>query len=210
MDCINIILYVGLPVSFCIFLYAKDIYHTLFYTTNPEIASRCLQWLALEGFLATITPVVTNLLMALGLKKDALKNLLINVVVKGVTMIPLIWAFGYCGAVLSTIPGNLYIIFASFRAMHEKYGVEFSSAGKVCLQSVLGLVVMLAFNMALRLIGLDGTQGSKLMALIKVCLNGIVVLFAYAGVTSVLKTPEYVFHTNLIAIAKQKLNRKEE
>lgn len=212
VDCVNIIFYVGLPVSFCIFLYASDIYHTLFFTQDPSLASNCLRWLALEGFLATITPVVTNLLMALGLKKDALKNLLINVLVKGITMIPLIWAFGYGGAVLSTIPGNIYIVLASFKAMNENYDVTFKTVLKVFAQSLAGMAAMLAVCYGLRFVGLSGTAGSKLVCLLKMCVNGMAVVITYAAVTSVLHTPEFVFHTSLVAAVKNKLhrNKKEE
>ena len=150
--------------------------------------------------------------MALGLKKDALKNLLINVLVKGITMIPLIWAFGYAGAVLSTIPGNIYIVLASFKAMNENYDVTFKTVLKVFAQSLAGMAAMLAVCYGLRFVGLSGTEGSKLVCLLKMCVNGMAVVITYAAVTSVLHTPEYVFHTSLIAVVKNKLhrNKKEE
>jgi O-antigen/teichoic acid export membrane protein len=88
-DCLNIIFYIGLPVSFCIFLYSRELYHILFYTDDLATSSAVLSWIAIEGFLGTVGPVVTNIMMALGLKKNVLKRLLINFLIKGILMVPL-------------------------------------------------------------------------------------------------------------------------
>lgn len=210
VDCLNIIWYIGLPVAFCIFLYAKDIYHILFYTADPETAANCLRWLAIEGFLATMTPVVTNLLMALGMRKEALKVLLVNLLIKGIIMIPLIWLIGYPGCVLSIVPGNIYIIVHSFKVMKQKYGIHFKKVWLVALKSALCLVVMFGVCYGLRFIGLDGASGSKLIAFVKFAINGIVVMAAYFGISSLLKLPDEVFHTSIIEVAKRKLKRGKE
>ncbi len=209
IDCLNIIFYVGLPVSFCIFLYATDIYHILFFTSNIDVASNCLRWLALEGFLATITPVITNLLMALGLRKDALRNLLVNLIIKGACMVPLIYFFGYPGAVLSTIPGNLYIIFASLKVMHEKFGVDFKSILHVALKSIICLTAMFFINFLLTKVGITGTVGGKLVALGKLMVNGMVTVLFYLVVSSLMKLPDEVFHRDIISFVKTKISKKK-
>ena len=207
LDCLNIIFFVGLPVSFCIYLYAPDIFHILFYTTDPEMAASCLHWLALEGFLATITPVITNVLMALGMRREALKNLLVNLIVKGVLMVPCIAVFGFPGAVISTIPGNLYIIFASCRAMHKEYGIDFKRMWKVCVKSLIGLVFMFAACAGLRMIGLDGAVGGKIVALGKFMANGLLVMAVYLAISSFLKLPQQVFHMDIISVVKSKIKK---
>ena len=207
IDCLNIIFFVGLPVSFCIYLYAPDIFHILFYTTDPATAASCLHWLALEGFLATITPVITNVLMALGMRREALKNLLVNLVIKGVTMVPFIAIFGFPGAVLSTIPGNLYIIFASCKAMHKEYGIRFRKMWRVCMKSLIGLVFMFGTCHSLRMIGLDGAVGGKLPALAKFMANGLLVMMVYLGISSIMKLPQTVFHMDIVSVVKTKLKK---
>lgn len=207
IDCLNIIFFVGLPVSFCIYLYAPDIFHILFYTTDPATAASCLHWLALEGFLATITPVITNVLMALGMRREALKNLLVNLVIKGVTMVPFIAIFGFPGAVLSTIPGNLYIIFASCKAMHKEYGIRFRKMWRVCMKSLIGLVFMFGTCYSLRMIGLDGAVGGKLPALAKFMANGLLVMMVYLGISSIMKLPQTVFHMDIVSVVKTKLKK---
>lgn len=210
VDCLNIIFFIGLPVSFCIFLYASDIYHILFYTNDAATASNCLRWLALEGFLATITPVITNLLMALGMKKTALRNLAVNLVIKGSLMVPLTMWLGYPGAVLCIIPGNLYIIFASLRDMNREYHINFKPMVSVALKSMIGLILMFAVSYGLRFIGFDGTVGGKASALVKVVVNGCGTLLAYLVLTSVLRVPEAVFHRNIIQVVKSKVHRPKK
>ncbi len=209
IDCLNIIFFVGLPVSFCIFLYASDIYHILFYTSDPVTASSCLRWLALEGFLATITPVTTNLMMALGLKKDALRNLLVNLIIKGASMVPLIYFFGYPGAVLSTIPGNLWIIFASFKSMKKEYGIQFASIARVAVKSLIGLVIMFFVSYAMYSVGITGTSGGKLIALVKLAINGMITLIAYLVYSSIVRLTNDVFHSDILSVVKNRLNRKK-
>lgn len=208
IDCLNIIWYVGLPVSFCIFLYSADVYHILFYTKDPVTASQCLRWLTIEGFLGTLTPVITNLLMALGMRREALKNLVVNLVIKGITIVPMIWLLGYPGAVLCTIPGNLFIIIASCRSMNRKYGIRFGEMIQVAVKSAVCLAAMFAVCWGLRLIGLDGSQGGKAAALVKFVMNGLIVMAAYIVLTSLLKLPEMVFHANIFSFIRKKFGKK--
>lgn len=208
VDCLNIIVYLGIPVSFCIFLYARDVFHILFYTSDEVTAANCLRWLALEGFLATITPVITNILMALGMKHEALKNLGVNLIIKGASMVPLIWMFGYAGAVLSTVPGNLYIVFASFKAMHQEHEISFRSVGSIFLKSIACIVLMFAVSTVLAKVGITGAYGRKVIALGKTCINVLITLGVYFGVSAALKMPEQVFHRRLSAVVKARLQKK--
>ncbi len=208
VDCLNIIVYLGIPVSFCIFLYARDVFHILFYTSDEVTAANCLRWLALEGFLATITPVITNILMALGMKHEALKNLGVNLIIKGASMVPLIWMFGYAGAVLSTVPGNLYIVFASFKAMHQEHEISFRSVGSIFIKSIACIVLMFAVSTVLAKVGITGAYGRKVIALGKTCINALITLGVYFGVSAALKMPEQVFHRRLSAVVKARLQKK--
>lgn len=210
IDCINIILYIGLPVSFCIYLYARDIYHILFYTSNLELASNCLKWMSIEGIMQTIMPVVTNIMMALGMKKETLQNLVAYVVIKGVSLIGLIVLLGYPGIALSSVPGVLFIVFRSFYQMKKKYEIHFQKVLEVFVKCCVGVAVMFAVCFVLRKIGLDGTQGSKLAALGKVFVNIVVTLGIYLVLTSLFKLPEMVFHTDIISAVRRRMHHGKD
>ena len=89
VDCLNVVLYIGLPISFCLFVYANPINYTLFYTDDLATSSMVLSWLTIEAITGTFMPMVTNMMMALRLKQTMLRNLVINVILKGILMVPL-------------------------------------------------------------------------------------------------------------------------
>jgi O-antigen/teichoic acid export membrane protein len=210
VDCINIILYIGAPVSLCIALYAMDIYHILFYTSDIALAGACLRWMAVEGFAGTLMPVITNIMMALGMKKESLQNLTVYVVIKGVSLIVLLKLCGYAGIALSTVPGCIYLIIRSCRQMSRAYGISFRQVLKASLRCLAGLVVMTLVCLLARKIGLDGTVGGKLLALLKVVINIILSLGAYLVVTSLMKVPQMVFHTDFISAMKRHFGRRHQ
>ena len=101
--------------------------------------------MALEGFLSTFAPLVTNLMVSLELRKNVLKNLAIGVCIKGVLLIPFVWIMGITSILLSKV-------------------------------------------------GLYGVDGSKLVCLFKMCLNGLLSVIVYVVVTLYLKVPQSIFH----------------
>ncbi len=194
LDCLNIIFYIGLPVSFCIFLYAREVYDVLFFTEDPVMSSQVLKWIALEGFLGTLTPVVTNLMMALEMKKDILKRLLVCTVIKGGLMLPFISLFGFAGAVLSSACGYLYLIFRNLGEISHVYEIDFRSLFGKLIRIAVGLAVMFAVYHGLKAIGLNTIGGGRLIRLIKMCLNGMLTVASYLAVTVLSNVPQEVFH----------------
>ena len=52
-DCVDIVLYIGLPISFCLFVYAKPLYAILFPPADPknlELLADILSWFSIEAF----------------------------------------------------------------------------------------------------------------------------------------------------------------
>ena len=87
------------------------------------------QWLSIEGFFGTLTPVVTNIMMALELKRNVLKRLLVCTLIKGLTMVPLVWILGFPGAVISSTLGYLYLLYYNFKEIHKVYGINYHKTG---------------------------------------------------------------------------------
>ena len=72
-ECVEIVLYIGLPISFCLFAYAKPLYYVMFTTQSLDISAQVLRWYSIEAFFSTIAPIFTSLMMAVGLRYRALK-----------------------------------------------------------------------------------------------------------------------------------------
>ena len=197
VDCLNVVLCIGIPISFCIFLYAQPINYTLFYTENLSMSSYVLAWMAFEGFLGTVGPVTTNLMMALGLKKASLKRIMIATVIKGCLIVPLTMIFGFAGSVLSSLVGDGYMILFNLREVQRSYQVNFKKTGLILIRTGLVVLVMWIVSVLLNAIGFNGAEGSKLVAFLFMCCNGLISLGAGLAAACLLRLPQAVFHIRL-------------
>ena len=193
LDSINVVLYVAIPVSFCIFAYAGP----LNYTENLELCTFVVQWMALEGFLSTFAPLVTNLMVSLELRKNVLKNLAIGVCIKGVLLIPFVWIMGIAGAVISSLLGTGYILYKNLKEIHDVYHISYRKTMIISVRILVGLLALWITSILLSKLGLYGVDGSKLVCLFKMCLNGLLSVIVYVVVTLYLKVPQSIFHFQL-------------
>ena len=144
LDSINVVLYVAIPVSFCIFAYAGPLNYTLYYSENLELCTFVVQWMALEGFLSTLAPLVTNLMVSLELRKNVLKNLAIGVLIKGVLLIPFVWIMGIAGAVISSFIGTGYIIYKNLKEIQDVYHISYRKTSIIVVRILIGLFMLLS------------------------------------------------------------------
>ena len=197
LDSINVVLYVAIPVSFCIFAYAGPLNYTLYYSENLELCTFVVQWMALEGFLSTFAPLVTNLMVSLELRKNVLKNLAIGVLIKGVLLIPFVWIMGIAGAVISSLLGTGYILYKNLKEIHDVYHISYHKTMIISVRILVGLLALWITSILLSKLGLYGVEGSKLVCLFKMCLNGLLSVIVYVVVTLYLKVPQSIFHFQL-------------
>ena len=197
LDSINVVLYVALPVSFCNFAYAGPLNYTLYYSENLELCTFVVQWMALEGFLSTLAPLVTNLMVSLELRKYVLKNLAIGVLIKGVLLIPFVWIMGIAGAIISSLIGTGYILYKNLKEIHDVYNISYHKTMIIVIRILIGLLALWITSILLSKLGLYGVEGSKLVCLFKMCLNGLLSVIVYVVVTLYLKVPQSIFHFQL-------------
>lgn len=197
IDCINVVLCIGIPVSFCIFLYAGPINYTLFYTENLSMSNYVLAWLSIEGFLGTLGPVTTNLMMALGLKRTSLRRMMISNVMKGCLMVPLTMFFGFAGSVLTSVIADGYLMIFNFKEMKDVYQIQFKKTLQILVRLVLVILAMFVACQLLNWIGLSGQAGSKLVAFACMCLNGALSVLTGLIAAYFLRIPQNVFHIRL-------------
>ncbi len=194
IDCINVVLYVAIPISFCIFAYAGPLNYTLYYSENLDLCTYVVQWMAVEGFLSTIAPLVTNLMVSLELRKHVIKTLTIGVIIKGISIVPFVWLFGVAGAVLSSLIGTGYILLTNLKVIKDTYSISFKKTYIICVRIFIGIFALWICSILLSKLGLYGVSGSKIVCLFKMCLNGLISMIVYVGVTFALKVPQSIFH----------------
>lgn len=209
-DCVEIILYVGLPVSFCLFVFAKPIYAVLFDTGNEatlELSAQVLQWFSIEAFVCTIGPVFTSLMMVVGLRKLNLRNQLIMVALKFICTYPMLIWLGYQGLVLSSLFASAIYIYLQAAALTKRYHMDWKNTYRKLFIIVLGMVVLYGVAQLCAMAGLKGYGDGRLLGGIQLALAGTISMFAYVAFTYVFGIPQMLFHMDIRTLLK-KVKRK--
>ena len=206
-ECIGIVFFIGAFMSAIIAIYSKDIFTVLFYTSNLELASSVTRWMAIEAFFGTICPIVSSLMLAAGLKKSVLRRHFVTAAIKLITIIPLTYVLGFRGAIISSALGYIYFYVGNMIELEIRYDIYFRKLIANFLKIAVSLIVAFGVSLGLRIIGLDGSQGTKLIAFVKLCGNGLVTMVVYFGLTELLKVPHALFHRSLISVITSKLKR---
>lgn len=197
LECINIVLYIALFLSFCIFFYAKPLFYSLYYTTDLDLAARSVQWIAIEGFFGTITPVISSMMMACRMRKKVLRNMAIAALVKGIIMVPMVMMMGIGGAVISSVVSFGYIIAYSLHQMSLRYRVRFTSTIRLLIQTTICLLVTALVAWLLTLCGLGSVDGSRLHCFFTMCINGLISAVVFAACSLYFRIPQNLFHIHL-------------
>lgn len=207
VECIGIVFFIGSVVSLCIAIYSTDIYNILFYTTDPVLSANVVKWVALDGFMGTICPVTSMLSISLGMKKQVLRRQLIDAVMRGVLMIPLIYLIGYQGAILASMIGSTYVLVANIAGLQKSFHIDQKRMLRQLLRITVALLIMCAACYFFKYLGIDGSYGRKLPALGMFMLNAILSLLVFFGVSHLMKIPQDLFHRNIVSMLKEKLRR---
>lgn len=196
-ECMNIVLFMGLFLSFAIMIYAGPIFHTLFYTSDLPLSTDIIRWISLEGLMGTITPVVTSIMMALSLQKSLLRRLAIGTVIKGVLIVPLTIWMGFPGTVLATMVSYGYILTFNTMELSEKFGVSLKSTAQVFIKTMISLCCMGLCAWLLSNLGLANPASSKLVCLGTMLVSGVVSTIVFLIAALVLQLPQQLFHFRL-------------
>lgn len=197
LDCLNIVIFIALPVCALIFIYVRPIFNILFYTDNIDLACSVTRWICIEGFCYTVTPLLTNLLMALQLRKEGIRYLTIATIAKLILMIPFIAWWGMAGSVASTLVMCGYYGVMAFILMKKRFKISYKP---ILINSLLTIVCILATAVVafgLTRLGLDGGTGGKLIAFAKLCLNGLISVVVFTGFACLFRLPQNILHINI-------------
>ncbi len=197
IDCLDIILYLSLPICFCIFLYAAPIIYTLFNPNDIELSANVLAWLSIEALFSTIMPVIVNIMMTLKLRKSVLRKLFVSTAIKGISMVPLMNILGFKGAIIASLLNSLYLVCSCLLDMHKKFKISFKATLHKTLLIVIAILGLWATSYLLTKLGIGGIDGSRITCLIKMAINGIISIAVYVILTLAFQIPQCLFHFEL-------------
>lgn len=107
---LQLVVTLAFPVCAFILMYARPIYSLLFYTDNLNLSAYVVQLLLIEGFFGTLSPVMTNIIMACRERKKAIYGNIFSAVFRVCGTYVLMYYLGIGGAVLTSILSHLALI----------------------------------------------------------------------------------------------------
>lgn len=222
-DTLESVIYIVLPLSFCLFLFSKEVMYLLFgneiYTYTDTITNTIIsfeqldyenylmRFRAIDSIFGTIAPLFTSLLIACRLRKEALIGLVVASIMKLVTLYPCVQIFGMTGATFSNLFYYFAIIGFDLYWINKKYHIRWKFTLRKILVMLAALLASSIVYLVMYFIFGDLTRFGR-VGLIPLCvLEGIIVMIVYLGITGVFELPQRIFHIDLNTIIR-KLRRK--
>lgn len=219
-DCIDTVLYIALPVCFCLFVFAKPIYAILFppgaYPANAaasdqvlssaqalDLCSQVLKWFSIEAFLSTMGPIFNALMMAVELRKLNIRNLALTVILKFLITYPMLLWLGYPGLVISSVISNGLFFLLDGYALTKRFHIDWKFTLHRLLVMIGGLALLWVVQILCSMIGLQGYGAGRMLSMLQLGISGILAVAAYFGFTYLFGLPQVILHIDLSRIWKR-------
>ncbi|MEG0177356.1 oligosaccharide flippase family protein [Anaerorhabdus sp.] len=208
LDCLDTVLYIGMPLFLCLLVLAEPIYYVMYGDANLALGSEVLRWSSAISITGTLSPICSSMMMTLRLRRQSLFYLFIGFVVKVVSFFLLIDMFGYSGALTSSILTSIVVIFLNLQLIQNKYHVHYGRTFKRFFRICLCLFAMNGSFVLLRLIGLDAVGNGKLYGVFILGIYGIVGMGVYYFTSACLGLPKAILGVNLTGLIKKIVKKK--
>lgn len=209
LDCLDTVLYIGMPLFICILVLARPIYFVMYGNDNLELGTEILRWSSAIALTGTLSPICSAMMMTLRLRRQSLFYLLVGFIVKLVSFFAFIKMFGYSGAITSSILTSVIIIYLNLQLIQNKFFVHYGRTFKRLFRICLGLVAMNGSFVILQFIGIDPVAYNRFIAMVLLGVYGVVGLGTYYFATACLGLPNAIFGGNLIQMVKRYMKRKQ-
>ncbi|MDF9823890.1 O-antigen/teichoic acid export membrane protein [Breznakia sp. PF5-3] len=205
LDCVESVIYIALPICFALFVFAKPIIFTLFGVSgnNINLYADVLRWFSLEALCATVCPIFSTLVMALGSRRKIVLNTAIFAIVKVAINRLLISYLGMPGMVLSSFIAYAIFAILNIWVIQKSYNVNWKYTFRKIIFMLAGLVGFYLFAKVFGFIGMLDYSGSRFISLIYLGIMGIVCCLVYLVITGYCNIPQSIFDINLKQIVQK-------
>ncbi len=200
LDCLDTVLYLALPLCFCLLYLSKPIYYLMYGNGTLDLGSELLAWSSLIGLCGTITPICSSMMMALRLRKLAMVNLLIGFAVKLITFFPLIILTGYTGAITSSVLTSIVIITLDLWMIKKKFKINYKRVVRRLLFTFIGILSMGIVFKIMYYFNIGPSCVSRIQTFFELAILGICGISVYFGCTYFLQLPQEIFRMDLQTI----------
>lgn len=160
---------IAMPVCLFIVLFARPIYSLLFYTDNLSLSTFVVQLLLIEGFFATLSPVMTNLVMVCQMRKTALWSQTFIAVFRIVATYITMAFMGISGAIITSIISHIFLIGFYLYKLRKTYKIR---VGKICIGFIYAGIICIVGWFATSIIPIN--MAGKMNILLSMCIIGII------------------------------------
>lgn len=206
-DCLDTVLYIGLPVCIAMASLAEPIYFIMYGGSELEYGVTCLQWSSLLGLCTTLTPICNSMMLTLRFRKQSIVYLACGFVVKCATFYPLMALMGYTGAIVSSCLCSATIIILSLMKIRKEFHIKYKRIMKRAIRMLIACFAMNGVFALWNMFGPSWVSGGRIICLLELAVVGIVGIIVYVLVSEMMKLPKAVFHMSVKQMAKRYLHR---
>lgn len=205
LECLDSVLYIAIPICFCLFIFAQPIYYVMFNVSGDKLAitSDVLRWYSIEAMLSTLGPIFTSLMMAVGLRKLNLRNLLLTVILKFMITYPLICMFGFQGAILSSMITMGIFMGLNAYAMSKRYHITWKITLRRMSVMLLGCIGIVVVGALMQVMGMRGYDVGRIQGTMELGISGFLSILVYFMITYAFHLPQTIFHIDIARIFKR-------
>lgn len=210
-ECIETVLYIGLPVCFCLFVFAKPIYAILFppsgYPENVlpaaqlitdeqalDLCAQVLRWFSIEALLSTLGPIFSSLMMAVELRKLNIRNLALTVTLKFCITYPMLTYFGYPGLIFSSLISMITFFWLDGYALQRRFHIQWKQTFRRVIIMAGGLAMIVMAALLCQVIGLKGYGSGRMIGILQLGISGSLAMLAYFLFTYYFRLPQMILH----------------
>lgn len=206
-DCIDIVLYIAVPVSFCLYVFAEPLIVTLFppeHAKDIPVVAEIIRWFSIVALLDTLTPIVTNLMVATGLRRNSVRNTAIQVAIKFALSYIMLAKFSYQGLVFSTIISSMVNISISLYELTKHHGINWKYTLHRVLIILIGCGILWLLAQICFALGFNGQYSAgRGKAFMQMAVAGGVSCLGYFAFTYMFQLPQTLLHLDFKVILKK-------
>ena len=205
IDILKTVLFILIPITIWIFIYAKPIYYIMYGNANLDFASELFAVSCLTILTETIAPIISSTCITLRQNKQTILSLLIGTVIKFVSFFLLMNVFGSYGLILSTALASGFVIIFNLGILKANYQVNYSALLKNLFMMIIFALISAA-PLLLNAVGFGFIYNNRFLCIAILAVYGLLSLTIYILLSDRFGLLESALNMNLKQASKRILN----
>ena len=189
---LDTVLYILIPVLFVFFFFAKDIYSIMYGNNNLDLGTTIFRTTLATGFTETVLPILSSIMITLGLKKESILTLLLCFTVKTIAFFPCVKYFWTAGMTISQCIASIISISIYLYILSKKFNMSFTKTFKRMLVIIACSIIMVIPAILIHYI-ISFNYDSRLLGLVIMGFLGVIMVIVYFFAGVKLHLPQVIF-----------------